>query len=117
MDFFEQIGEKIMATGNELSQKAKEMSSVASLKNQIRDEENKIAKIYQAIGQKYYEAHKDDESDAFAEDFASIVAAQEGIKTLNEQINEIKGIVKCAECGADVDAEAAFCSKCGAKRL
>lgn len=116
MDFFEKIGEKIVATGSELSDKAKEVSSVVSLKNQIRNEENKIAEIYKRIGEKYFLAHKDDESDIYADDMASIIAAQEGIKTLNEQIAEVKGVKKCVSCGADVVSDSAFCSKCGAKQ-
>lgn len=116
MDFFEKMGEKLAATGSELSHKAKELSSVVSLKSQIRNEENKITEIYRRIGEKYFLAHKDDENDIYAKDIAAIFAAQEGIKTLNEQINEIKGIRQCVECGADIDAEAAFCPKCGAKK-
>ena len=35
------------------------------------------------------------------------------IKQLQQQIIDIKGIVKCANCGAEVDKSAAFCASCG----
>lgn len=116
MDFFEKIGEKIVATGSEISDKAKEMSSVVALKNQIRTEENKIAEIYKRIGEKYFLAHKDDESDIYADDMTSIIVAQEGIKTLNQQIAEVKGVRICNSCGEEVTADSVFCPKCGAKK-
>ena len=35
------------------------------------------------------------------------------IKELQQQIIDIKGIVKCVNCGAEVDKSAAFCASCG----
>lgn len=115
MGFFEELGEKLAATGAEVSQKAKEVSEVASLRNQIRQQEKTIDEIYIKLGKKYFEAHKDDVSDESAEDIASIITALAGIDTLNQQINEIKGCVSCPSCGTAVEDSSVFCSKCGTK--
>lgn len=115
MGFFEELGEKLAATGAEVSQKAKEVSEIASLRNQIRQQEKAIDDIYIKLGKKYFEAHKDDVSDEAAEDIAAIITALAGIDTLNQQINEIKGCVNCPSCGTAVDGNSAFCPKCGAK--
>ncbi|MGN0161511.1 MAG: zinc ribbon domain-containing protein [Lachnospiraceae bacterium] len=115
MDFFDKLGEKLAATGEEISQKAKEMTEVVSLKNQIRTQENQLDEIYKSIGKKYYEAHKDEEGNEYAADFESIKTAQAGIATLNAQIREVKGTKVCPVCGEDIVGEASFCPKCGAK--
>lgn len=115
MDFFDKFSEKVVGVGNDLSQKAKEVSSVVSLKNQIRGEQNKIEEIYKRIGKKYFEENSNKQDDVYAEDMASILAAQAGIKTLNDQIREIKGIKVCSLCGTEVEGNASFCTKCGAK--
>lgn len=115
MGFFDNLGEKLAATGEEVSKKAKEMSEVLSLKNQIRTQEDQLKEIYESIGKKVFEAHKDEEGSEYAADFESIKTALAGIETLNAQIREIKGTKTCSVCGADVEAEASFCPKCGAK--
>jgi uncharacterized protein YpuA (DUF1002 family) len=115
MEFFNKISDKIVSTGAEVSQKAKEVSQVVSLKNKIHTEEGKITQLYQNIGQKFFEDHKDDEDAAYAEDIRSIIAAKEGIRTLKEQINEINGTGTCPQCNETISADAAFCPKCGAK--
>lgn len=115
MDFFEKVGAKLAEAGTEVSKKAKEVSSVVSLKNQIRTEENKIEALYKSIGEKYFNTHKDNAGDIYAEDMASIIAAKAGIATLKEQIHEIQGTNTCTSCGAEVNEGAAFCPKCGTK--
>lgn len=115
MDFFDKLGEKLAATGEEVSKKAKEMSEIVSLKNQIRTQENQLNEIYASIGKKLFEAHKDEEDNEFAADFESIKTAVAGIATLNEQIREIKGTKVCSKCGASVETEASFCPTCGEK--
>ncbi len=115
MDFFEKMGEKIAVAGTEVSKKAKEVSAVVSLKNKIRTEESKIQTLYQTIGEKYFKEHQDYEGDVYAEEIASILAAQAGIVTLKEQIDEIQGTKTCAACGESIEKDASFCPKCGAK--
>lgn len=115
MDFFDKMGEKLVSTGAEVSKKAKEVSAVISLKNKIHAEENKISEIYRSIGEKYFLAHQEYEGDIYADDIASVFAAKAGIETMKEQIKEIKGTEICPECGAEVESDAAFCFKCGAK--
>lgn len=115
MDFFDKLSGMIAETGAELSQKAKETSTVVTLKNRIRQEEGKLAEIYATIGKKYFEAHKDDESNELLEDIEAIKAAMAGIETLKQQINEAKGVSVCPTCGAEIKDTDTFCPKCGAK--
>ena len=45
----------------------------------------------------------------------TIADAQANIKEFEAQIQEIKGVVRCEKCGAEVSREAAFCPACGMK--
>lgn len=114
-ELFNKIGEKLSAAGADVTQKAKDASAVISLKNKIREEENKEKLIYQEIGRKYFEAHKADEDDPYIADIQSVFAAKAGIETLRDQLKEIKGVEFCPACGAEIDKNTIFCPKCGNK--
>lgn len=115
MDFFNRVGGMLAETGAEISQKAKETSTVLSLKNRIHQEEEKLATLYRSIGEKYFNEHKNNTEDAFMDDLESIKAALAGIETLKQQINEAKGVRYCTSCGAEIKDGDAFCNKCGSK--
>lgn len=114
-EFFNKIGEKLTAAGADVTQKAKDTSAIISLKNKIREEENKEKFIYQEIGRKYFEAHKDDENDPYIADIQAVFAAKAGIETLRDQLKEIKGVEICPACGKEIDKDTVFCPKCGNK--
>ena len=50
----------------------------------------------------------------FAGMVASIAESEEKIKSYRQQIQDIKGVVRCPQCGAEVQSGVAFCSSCGA---
>lgn len=114
-ELFNKIGEKISEVGADVSQKAKEASTILSLKNKIREEENKEKFIYQEIGKKYFEEHKADENDPYVEDIQAIFAAKAGIETLRDQLREVKGVEFCPACKTEIDKDTIFCPKCGNK--
>lgn len=114
-DFFNKIGEKLSAAGADVTQKAKDTSTIISLKNKIREEENKEKLIYQEIGRKYFQEHKENEDDPYIADIQAVFAAKAGIETLRDQLKEVKGVELCPACGAEIDKDTIFCSKCGNK--
>ena len=46
-------------------------------------------------------------------DDVGLVEAEEKIKNYRQQIHDIKGVVRCSQCGAEVQSGVAFCSSCG----
>lgn len=116
MGFLDKFGEKVSSTSKEVSKKAKDLANIASLNSKITTEEDSIKKAYTKIGQLFYETNKDFEVDeVFTEYFTAIKASEESISELKSEINKIKGVVICKECGAEIANDVAFCSKCGAK--
>ena len=114
MEIFEKIGDTIVSAGKDVTEKAKELSSVAKLKMDIRAKEDFVEKQYALIGKKYSEAHKDDDILDY-EECNVIEEALSAISDMKTQLMNLKGAKKCPNCGAEVAEDASFCASCGTK--
>ncbi len=115
MAFFEQLGKRITDTGQNVARQTKNIADVTQLNNAIADREKKISQLMLSMGQSYYERHKNDETTEEPEKMDAIRGLYKEIAENQEKIKQIKGVVKCGKCGADVPVDAMFCSVCGAK--
>lgn len=115
MTFFEQLGKRLTDAGQNVAEQSKNIASVTLLNREISDREKKISQLYLNIGQLYYEEHKGDSTAEYQEIIGEINALYAEIVQNREQIKQIKGVVKCLKCGADVPLNAAFCNACGTK--
>lgn len=113
MGFFDDFSKKISTAGQEAIAKTKDFADVARLNSNISDEENKISSAYSEIGKLYFEIHQNDFEECFESQISAIRESQEKIKEFEQQIVDIKGVVKCPNCGAEVPKTAAFCATCG----
>lgn len=114
MAFWDNFSQKASETTAKAVQKAKEMSDIAKLNSMISEEETKINNNYYQVGKLYVTMHSHDREEEFAGMVASIAESEEKIKSYRQQIQDIKGIVRCPQCGAEVQSGVAFCSSCGA---
>lgn len=114
MDIFEKIGDTIVHVGKDVSKKAKDVSSIAKLKLDIKSREDFIKEQYIQLGKAYYEKHKDEPGEKKAQ-FARIEDALDAIAKMELQILELTGSKKCPDCGAKAAEDAEYCSVCGAK--
>lgn len=92
MDFFDKLGETITTKGREVTDKAKDMAEVASLKGQIHNCEDIIKKRYIELGRIYYEKHGSTPEEEYADACRDIENAQNSIVDIESRIKEIKGI-------------------------
>ncbi len=115
MAFLEQFGKKVSDVSGEVAQQTKKIADIARLNSLISENEKRIVQLYTVIGQLYYEKHMDDLMADELEKIKEISNLREEIKKQQEEIKQIKGIAKCANCGADVSIEAVFCNICGAR--
>lgn len=113
MAFFEQLGKKITDASQGVAQSGKNVMDVARLNNLISDKKKQIAANYSALGEAYYAAHKDDANPEQSRFVFAIKALFDDIERAENEIKQIKGVVKCPTCGADIPLGAAFCSVCG----
>lgn len=115
MAFFEQLGKKISDAGQGVAQQTKNLADVTRLNSAISDKEKAISQLYSTLGHAYYESHKNDPSADEPDTIESINALFAEIAECREEIKQIKGVVKCPNCGGDVPLSSAFCPGCGTK--
>ncbi len=115
MAFLDDFGKKISQASQSTLQKTRDMADVAKLNMQITDEEKRINDTYLEIGKKYVELHADDSEAAISGLVQVIADSNRKIGEIKAQIQEIKGVVRCDNCGAEVARESAFCPSCGNK--
>ena len=113
----DQLSQKLGNMGQNVSQQAKNFAEVTRINAQIVEKKQQISKLYIKIGQSYYEMHRDDPYTEEAESIAQISRLYSEIESLDAKITQIKGTVRCSNCGADVPAGSVFCSVCGSKVL
>lgn len=115
MAFFEQLGKRLTDAGQNVAQQTQNLADVARLNSAISENEKKISQLFLVIGQSYYEKHKNDSSAEEFEKIAEVNTLYFEIAANREKIKQIKGVVKCENCGADVPLNASFCNACGTK--
>ncbi len=116
MDFFEKMNQFFTETGKEMEQKAREFSDAMRLNTKIRDEKAVIKECMEKIGRLYYEEQKGNGSGVYEEAFERIHKAKETIRQAQREMDEQKKKTVCQNCGAPMQKQDLFCSKCGIKR-
>lgn len=115
MSFFDNFGKKVTDTTAKAVQKTKGMSDVARLNSMIADEESNINQNYNQIGKLYVINHENDFEDDYASMIHAIRKSNENIRNYRNQIQDIKGVTRCLNCGAENPKNALFCNACGNK--
>lgn len=116
MEFFDKLSKKASETYKFTKDKTTKISGELKLKGKINDLKSKIEDVYKEIGKIVYEELKSgtdvskEEVNAKCEEIKSM---QEEIEKLNIEILKIKNIKKCINCGAELELDVKFCSKCG----
>lgn len=113
MAYFDDIGKRISQAGHAVAKKTKDVTGVARLKGAIIDEEKKINCTYTEIGKLFVKKCADTDDLGFVALLNLIKESEEKIEDYRRQILDIKGIARCAKCGAEVASGTAFCSSCG----
>ena len=113
MAILETISETITSTGKEIAGRTKEIGEIGKLKTKIAAEEKEIRKAYFEIGKLYYESKQSHEG--YEEYFTIADEAHANIKAFKAEINEIRGVIICADCGNAMGKDNLYCGKCGAK--
>ena len=111
MSFLDELSDSIVSTTKDLGKMAQNAGDLTKLQYDKKVKENELSKLYEKLGKKYYEAHKDEDDD----DIKEITAAVLRIKEISEDIMQKKGGKACPRCGALVKTGSMYCSACGEK--
>lgn len=113
MAFFEELGKTLTKVGEATVQKTKEVADFTKANAKILEIQNKLDKAYTEVGKKYLELHPANDEEDMKAVVDAVYLLEDQLKELKKQLQELKGTVKCENCGTESDAEAVFCSKCG----
>lgn len=114
MAFFDDLGKKISQAGQTAVQKTKDMTDIAKINSAISDEEKNINNVYRQIGKIYVAKYSSDCAPELAGMVKSVKEAEARVAAYRKQILDIKGVMCCEKCGAEIASNVAFCSFCGA---
>lgn len=114
MAFLDDLSKKITQAGQTAVQKTKDVTDVARLNGVVSEEEKKINNYYYQIGKLYVAMHVSDYEADFEGMITAIRESEQKIADSRQQIQDIKGVVRCEKCGAEVSTNFDFCSSCGA---
>lgn len=119
MDFFNKLSKKTSEAFETAKEKTTKISGELKLKSKISDCKDKIEEQYKEIGKIVYEKMKIGE-DASKEEVTpkceEIERLKNEIEKAQVEILALKDIKKCSDCGAELELDAEFCSKCGSKQ-
>lgn len=113
MAFWDNLSQKASETTSKAMMKAKEMSDIAKINSLISEEETRINNTYYQIGKLYATLHGNDYEEEFSGMIVTLAESEDKVKSYRQQIQDIKGVVRCQKCGAEVQLGVAFCSSCG----
>lgn len=113
MAFFDNLSRKLTQAGQGALQKTKDIADVARLNSAIADEEKVLNNNYYQIGKLYAQLHSADCEECFSAYIAGINESLKKIEDLKVELQAVKAIAKCPNCGAEVPNTSAFCNACG----
>lgn len=118
MSVFDNITKKVAETAKVAATKANDIVEVTKLNINIASEEDKIKKIYSEIGKAVCDAYTngEDVGGGLKEYCEKIRAIEESIEEMKKKILEMKNLKTCPGCSAELEADVAYCPKCGTKQ-
>ena len=120
MGFFDNLGKKASAAYDATAEKTSKIAKEAKLRMKMNENKSEINNIYKEIGKKVYEKHVIDENinikTELEEECKKIDVLTEEIETCLKSILELKEKKQCEQCHTEIDLDATFCPKCGAKQ-
>ncbi len=117
MAFFDDISKKISEVSQSAVGKTRDTADLFKLKGEISDEEKKLTSLYAEIGKLYCTLHSEDFEPQFQGLMAGVKETINGIADRQAQIQRIKKISICSNCGAEISLENRYCIVCGAPRV
>ena len=117
-EIFETLSKKFTQTADKVARKTDEIISIQKVKSQINSLEDQIDEDFCAIGEIIYGNHvAGEEYDADVTDLClEVTMLRKEIVEMRDKLHELRGTSICAGCGAELAADAKFCSECGEKQ-
>ena len=114
---FEDLKKTITDKAEVAKKATEEAVEIQKIKSQIRNMERSNERDFSDMGKKIYEKFKNSDvvDTEFVEFCEAIAGREEAIEAAKKQIADIKGLAVCPNCKESVNADVAYCPKCGTK--
>ena len=120
MEFFDKLTKKATETYKGAAEKTGKLAKETKLKLKISENKSKINDLYEEIGKKVYQKHKEHGDGCVKNDIedglTKIDILANEIEMYNREILELSDQKECVECKEKLAKDARFCPKCGAKQ-
>ena len=77
MSIFDEVKRSISSTGKQVAKRTKEISDAVSIRSQINEEKENIAKLYATVGKKVFQNATEADEEKFFMEFTSIRSSLE----------------------------------------
>ena len=84
MSIFDEVKRSISSTGKQVAKRTKEISDAVSIRSQINEEKENIAKLYATVGKKVFQNATEADEEKFFMEFTSIRSSLERKRELEE---------------------------------
>ena len=110
---FSDLGKKLSKLGQDTKNGVQKVSDSVSISNRISAEKKSLERLFAAIGETVYKESPDVPKEGLEDEWAAVKVAYANIASLGEQLDHVKGIIYCPNCGRPADKGDKFCAKCG----
>lgn len=100
---------------DKISEKISQTAGIVKINGLIAQEERQINDYLLQIGEICYNKFPENPESLVANLVAQINGAKAKIAEYAEQVNKLKGVAKCEQCGMDIVLGNKFCSGCGTR--
>lgn len=112
---FRDLGKKLSKLGQDTKNGVQKVSDSVTISNRISQEKKSLERLFALIGEAVYKENPDTPKAGLEDEWAAVKVAYANIASYSEQLNHVKGIVYCPNCGRPAAAGDKFCAKCGFK--
>lgn len=120
MEFFDKLGKKASETYKVTAEKTSKLAKEAKLRMKMNENKSNINDLYKEIGKKVYEKHIREEEinikQELEEECTKIDVLSAEIENCLKECLALKDKRKCEKCSTEIEKDALYCSRCGAKQ-
>ncbi len=110
---FGDIGKKLSKLGRDTKNGVQKMSDSVSISNRITAEKRSLERLFASIGEAVYKESPDVPKAGLEDEWAAVKVAYANIAAYNEELNQVKGLFYCPNCGRPAAQGDKYCAKCG----
>ncbi len=111
----DKTGRSVGRAADATSKKASELASATRIRLLMFDLNTECDVLYKDIGKMVYDLHRGEEvsSEEMDAKIAAVDEKQSKLAALRDELNGMKSVVICPQCGKQCSKEDSFCSSCG----